>query len=279
MMEAALVTILRGVYRATPSAAIRRLYYAAFCRLVRGRERRMAIDGLTYALDLGEMIDLSILLRCYEPEVVQAIRRFCRPGMVVMDIGANIGAHTLLLGQLTGPKGRVYAFEPTDYAYQKLERNLSLNALSWVSAVKVALSDQNAEEQAIACRASWTTDGSRKDAQSTTDLVRLDDWCGQHGVGRVDLVKMDVDGNEYPILIGGMKVFVASRPIMLLEAVRLHFDNDARNPFALLETLGYHFAHAKSGAEFSGVDEIRRLLPMRDPAMTTSINILARVGR
>lgn len=45
----------------------------------------------------------------------------------MLDIGANIGSHTLPLAQMVGPSGRVYSFEPTDYAFGKQRRNLSLN--------------------------------------------------------------------------------------------------------------------------------------------------------
>ena len=46
---------------------------------------------------------------------------------LVLDIGASIGAHTLLLASLVGPNGRVMAFEPDDFAFRKLRRNLDLN--------------------------------------------------------------------------------------------------------------------------------------------------------
>ena len=58
----------------------------------------------------------------YEPENLRAYRRVVQPGFVVLDIGANIGSHTLPLAQMVGPSGRVYSFEPTDYAFGKQRR-------------------------------------------------------------------------------------------------------------------------------------------------------------
>jgi FkbM family methyltransferase len=55
------------------------------------------------------------------------LRKLVSPGTLVLDIGANIGAHTLHLAHLVGPNGRVLAFEPTDYAFRKFSRNLELN--------------------------------------------------------------------------------------------------------------------------------------------------------
>src|SRR4051812_5528651 len=86
--------------------------------------------GVTWALDLNEGIDFSIfLLGSFEPSTVGTLQYLVRPGDVVLDIGANVGSHTLRLAQFVGTAGRVYAFEPTDYAFQKLQKNLTLNPL------------------------------------------------------------------------------------------------------------------------------------------------------
>jgi hypothetical protein len=55
------------------------------------------------------------------------LSQLTEPSSLVLDIGANIGAHTLHLAGLVGPKGRVMAFETTDFAFGKLRRNLDLN--------------------------------------------------------------------------------------------------------------------------------------------------------
>lgn len=273
------IALLRLIYKATPLPALRRVYYAAFSRLVRNKVSRARIDGVVYELDLGEMIDLSIYLRSYEPDVTRALHRFCLPGMTVLDVGANVGAHTLVLGKIVGPTGRVIAFEPTDYAFRKLLRNLSLNDMPWISPVKVALGDRNSAHQRVDFRSSWRTDHSRADTVSIVDYMRLDDWCAQNLVGGIGLVKMDVDGNEYPILAGGRSVLGDCRPVILLEAVGPHFEDEASNPFRFLEKLGYSLHDGQSGYEFKNLQEMRRLLPSNDWAMTKSINVIAAADR
>src|SRR3984893_15716811 len=84
--------------------------------------------GINYELDLSQGIDFAIFLgNIYERQTRAALRKLVSPGSLVLDIGANIGAHTLPLAQLVGPNGRVMAFEPTDFAFRKLSRNLGLN--------------------------------------------------------------------------------------------------------------------------------------------------------
>src|SRR5580692_6023609 len=83
--------------------------------------------GLRWALDLGEGIDFSIyLLGAFEPGTQATLKKLVKSGDVVFDIGANVGAHTLGIAQSVGGSGKVYAFEPADFAFAKLKRNLAL---------------------------------------------------------------------------------------------------------------------------------------------------------
>jgi hypothetical protein len=64
--------------------------------------------GLKWELDLREGIDLAIFaFGCFESETYQTIQKIVRPGSIVFDIGANIGAHTLNLARLSAPTGKV----------------------------------------------------------------------------------------------------------------------------------------------------------------------------
>jgi FkbM family methyltransferase len=272
-----LVRMARACYRATPLAAVRRMAFKAFAHGVRLRRMVSVVHGFRFDLDLGELIDLSLFLGEYEPEVTAAIRGHARSGMTVLDVGANIGAHTLLLAGLVGTAGRVIAFEPTDYAFEKLQRNLALNDVPQVEPVKVALSDHRSGVQLVDFRSSWMTNGGRKDGVSSVRFETLDDWCRARRLARVDLIKLDVDGNEFPLLEGGREIISGSKPIFIMEAVGPHFEDDGRNPYRFLEGLGYHFRELRSGREMS-VEALRALLPRNDAAMSVSLNILAIAG-
>src|SRR6266436_206522 len=81
-------------------------------------------DGLKWRLDLEQGIDLAIyLLGAFERSTVNAYRKIVQPGDTVLDIGANVGAHTLHLARLVGNNGTVIAYEPTAYAVRKLRQN------------------------------------------------------------------------------------------------------------------------------------------------------------
>jgi tRNA G37 N-methylase Trm5 len=71
-------------------------------------------NGITWELDLQEGIDFSIFLfGGFELATLRLYDSILRPGDIVLDVGANIGAHTLPFARLVGKDARVYAFEPT----------------------------------------------------------------------------------------------------------------------------------------------------------------------
>jgi len=254
---------------------MREFYLKAFLGLVRNRKTVKTVEGMTFELDLSEMIDACIFLERFEPDIVALIDRLVRPGWIVFDIGANIGAHALRLAKATSPGGRVYAFEPTEFAFRKLQINAALNDFSHLHAYQLALSDRNLQCQRINFRSSWRSDGSRSDAESIVDFQRLDDWCTQQNVDHVDLIKIDVDGNEFAVMSGGERVISACRPTFLIEVGAWHFTDPGRNPLELLHGLGYRFWDSKTLVEYPDLAAIRRLLPERDEELGFSMNLLA----
>lgn len=142
--------------------------------------------------------------RGLEPGTGEVLRRLIRPGMVVADVGANIGLLTLVMAWATGPSGQVIAFEPEAVPRANLEKMRHLNGLSWVEV----------RDQAVGARAGQLTfhvsdiighsslyalpetEGSR---EIQVEVVRLDAVAPK---GRMDVVKIDVEGAELDVLAG-----------------------------------------------------------------------------
>lgn len=269
----AALRVATGLYRATPFRPIRELYFNTFLRLVRDKQVVRTVEGMTFALDLGEMIDACLFLGQFERDIVGLIERLTPRGGTVVDIGANVGAHTLRFAKHVGPEGRVLAIEPTDYAYRKLVKNLSLNDFPQVKALQLALADRAAPRQTISFRSSWRSDRRQHVATTVVDFVTLDDCCASERITRVDLVKLDVDGHEFGVLAGGLGTLRGSRPALLMETGAWHFEEPTRNPLTLLRDLGYGFWDTRTLEPFADVDAIHRRLPAHDKEI--SINVLA----
>lgn len=262
------------LYRITPWPSLRRLYYRFFCLLANGKRVRTSRDGMTFDLDLSEMGDLPIYLDIFEPEVATAIERHCGAGMVIFDIGANCGGHTLRFAKHAGSTGRVYAFEPVDYAYSKLLRNVKLNNFDNIFPVKVALSDRNLKNQEISYMASWAINGAARDRTCRADLISLDEWCDAHSIDRVDLIKLDVDGNEYDVISGARRLFKRFHPMVIMEVWGPNFRDDKKNPFSLLQSLGYRYFDINTSEELS-MKELKSLVSSKDGILNeTHFNVI-----
>lgn len=220
--------------------------------------------GVTWDLDLDEGIDLCIyLLGAYEPLTLRAYSRRIRQGDVVFDVGANIGAHTLHFARLVGPSGRVYAFEPTDYAVAKLRANLRLNpalAGQVVLEQRFLVADQ-AAPLPITLYSRWPVAQAHNDlnadhlgkpeALSGAIAVTADEYCENLGLSRLDFVKIDVDGHELSVLSGFRRCLERFRPLILVEfAPFVYKQSNFRDFDAFVNyvaDLGYTFAAARDG--------------------------------
>jgi FkbM family methyltransferase len=226
------------------------------CRKLFGKpsEAQFTRHGIRWRLDLREGIDFSIfLLGAFEPSTVRTYRALVKPGQTVLDIGANIGAHTLLLAQLVGANGRVIAFEPTAFAYQKCAANVALNPSlqSCISLHQVMLVETEDEALPSAVFSSWPLvevpalhEKHRGQLMETKGARArtLDQIVSELELSAVHFIKLDVDGFEYPVLSGGRQTLRKFRPPILLELapyVHAEHGHTLEELVALLRETGY----------------------------------------
>lgn len=166
----------------------------------------------------------DLFLGQWEPDVVDYLRRAVRPGMTVLDIGANIGIYTLLCAKQVGARGMVHSFEPTPATFARLERNVALNRLANVRINQVALSDQEGvtefhlyHQNAMNSLARQAWVGKVKDVVHVRTRT-LDGYLAEQGITRVDLLKLDVEGAERMVLRGGAALLQGEdAPALLVE--------------------------------------------------------------
>lgn len=176
------------------------------------------IRDIYYELHLNQIIDSSLYYNGYfERDSTDAIRRIVKPGMTVVDIGANIGCHALPMALLVGSAGKVIAFEPMTWAYTKLLKNISLNEFTNIVVEKKALSNTK-EQRELHFKTSWRIDGSEKEDKEveSIELLTLDEYLYAKDIS-VDFIKIDVDGYELKIIEGAIKTLRKNKPVLLLE--------------------------------------------------------------
>jgi FkbM family methyltransferase len=222
-------TSMKTTHKIAAARAMYRVVRAARALAGRTSHEIVVRDGIAYDLDLSQGIDFAIYLgNIYERQTKAALRKLVSPAALVLDIGANIGAHTLHLAQLVGPNGRVIAFEPTDYAFRKLSRNLEVNPqlAPRVTACHLFLTENDAERVPSAIYSSWPLAQESglhakhfgKEMRTEAAQARsLDSVLVELADRKVQLVKLDVDGFECNVLRGAQVLLRVVRPIFVME--------------------------------------------------------------
>ncbi len=200
------------------------------CRAVVGATDDVTVSraGIRYRLDLSQGIDFALYLGAFERATAAACTRLVRPGSNVLDIGANIGAHTLHLARLVGAEGRVFAFEPTRYAFEKLTHNLALNAelRPRVTAFQAFLGPRSGGAVPAAIPSAWplADDGElhakhfgKSMSTGGAAVTSVDEFLAANATPRIDFVKLDVDGFECDVLSGAAAMLERDRPTFVME--------------------------------------------------------------
>ena len=183
-------------------------------------------DGSLFSLRLGLTLGWHIaFFGSYEPELREIMRVVLPPEGVAIDVGANIGWHTLLMARLTGPHGRVLAVEPNPSVREDLLHNIGLNRLSQIDILPCAVADAERSLNFVAPAANdpasasgyVVADEAAAPASIRVEASTLDLIAARKQLDRLDLLKIDAEGFEWPILQGGEKTIARFRPSIIFE--------------------------------------------------------------
>ncbi len=154
----------------------------------------------------------------YSQAEIDLFRQILKPGSLVVEVGANIGTHTLFFARQVGLEGAVVAFEPQPIVFQTLCANLALNCVTNVRCfqqavgaepgeIRVPVLDSTREEN----YGGLSLEGCRQG--EPTPMVTLDSL----NLGRCALLKVDVEGMERQVLAGAANTIAKCRPILYVE--------------------------------------------------------------
>jgi len=181
-------------------------------------------DGYMFPVDRGTLLGWSVhFFGTYEPEVQTEIRRHLTPGGIAIDVGANVGWHTLLMAARAGSTGRVYAFEPNDSTRRRLVSAVEANDLAHVTVDGRAVADLVGASGFQAPLAGHVWDGTGRliaapaREAAAIECTTLDAFVAERHIERLALVKIDVEGWELSVLRGARHVLSALRPVVVFE--------------------------------------------------------------
>lgn len=250
-----------------PPAAIRGIYQCKpFASLVRKMLNQSAPEGLSsmsvaggglagVQLVLDLQIEKDYWLGSYETELQSALRKWLKPGMVVYDVGANIGYISLLMARQVGDGGRVFAFEALPANLERLRLNLESSGLGeGITVIPAAVIEEERPVRFLVGlsggmgKAEGSAGRQELPYLESIDVqgISLDHFVFEQGNPAPELVKIDIEGGEVLALPGMRRVLSDCHPIIFLE---LHGPEAAQTAWQELVEADYRLCRMQAGYE------------------------------
>lgn len=149
--------------------------------------------------------------------VFEIYRRAILPGTIVVDVGANIGIHSLVLSRCVGEHGRVYSYEPSRILCERFRENVILNRVRNVTLRDIGVGARDGILRFEPFPGEFNIGLGKFDASGSTDVavVRLD--SDLVSTGRISLIKIDVEGMELDVIRGAKAILAQHRPTLVIE--------------------------------------------------------------
>ncbi len=169
---------------------------------------------------------------------------------IIIDIGANIGNHTLYWANEVNAK-KIYAFEPVPTTFKILKKNIKINNLeNIVNIYQAGLSDEDSKGE-IKTYDPTNIGGTRLQInnEGNISLITLDSL--KLSEKRIDLIKIDVEGMDYKVLTGAVKTIRKYKPVIMIESFPQEYNISSR----ILKALGYRLEKNLGSFEYIYVYE------------------------
>ena len=226
--------------------------------------------NLKYSGDLYHYIDNRIYrFGAFEKHILFFIRDMLskNPQAVFLDIGANVGQHSLFASQYAHT---VHAFEPFTPLLDQFKKNRADNQIKNIHIHPVGFGSENAikafykpPEKFMGC-GSFLSDfipDSNKDATMLT-VVRGDEYLQQHGISSCELMKIDVEGYEKFVLLGLQNTLKKMRPVILMEITKRmneSFQSVQELKSLLPDDYDFYFIKRKTSSEKCGKYQLQKM--------------------
>ncbi len=187
--------------------------------LVPVQEHKMYVD----IGDMGDLAPALVSTGIYHKQMTKVVKSIITKGMVCLDIGANIGYFTLIMARLVGG-GKIFAFEPEPYNFDLLVKNITINGYHNITPIQKAISNKNGRAKLFLDRVNPGSHSLARQGQNThtfgRDIVEvevqtLDSFFRDYN-GKIDFVKMDVEGAELTVLEGMENIINKNKDLVII---------------------------------------------------------------
>lgn len=206
-------------------------------------------NGITIKCNLWDELQNGVwwLGDSFEKNQTSYIKSILKPGMTLLDVGANIGYYSIIASPILGDRGQIHAFEPVAQQYADLQANISRNNLKNIHAKKLIVSEKsgmmtiNLGGDDNSGTASVAFAPSNNGRSETVETVSLDEYVAKNRL-KVDVIKVDVEGHELSVFKGARETLKQQKPILLAEVKQFLFKRAGTSReelYSFLSELGY----------------------------------------
>lgn len=217
-------------YKTKLKIAAARVLYRFIKIFFRHDKYKIKRDSIFFEVDLREGIDLSLFLfGGFQHHIISNQLFKLKSNAIVFDVGANCGIMSLCFAKAAAT-GHIYSFEPTHYAFKKLQKNIMLNPdlSSRITTIQAFVSEEELKQPHLQAYSSWKVDSQRDKKVHPVHLgtvkatkgvpsVNLDSFCLANRIKTIDFIKIDTDGHEADVLKGATKSIAKYRPTIVFE--------------------------------------------------------------
>lgn len=258
-----------------PARMLFRSYARTRCEPGTCVQRLTTKHGDQFDADLSSFLEWYLYaFGAFEEHFAELFGCLVGPGDRCVDVGANIGVHTVRLAKLVGTRGQVIAVEPDGELAERARHNLVINELSNATVVVAAATDHAADSLRLYRPSGGDTNKGRASLldhsyltgeAATVPGVTIDEISG----GPVRLIKIDVEGHESPVVAGAAATIARDRPSVIFEYAPELLSGRPQSPFGWFADQGY---------EMYRVRWARNRLTGRGPAVLDHLPELPEVG-
>ncbi len=181
----------------------------------------------------------------YEPYEIEIIGNYLKSGMVGLDVGANIGLYSIVMSNLVGKTGHIYAIEPDNFNYGLLKSNLKL--FNNINLLNIALSDYDGKISIYKDKTNFGGHSISKINTNGNEFFEIEtktiDYLRYEIIkGRIGFIKIDVEGAEGKVIRGALQTLKGDKPVLFIEFNQPRLRNCGENSNELLilfENLDY----------------------------------------
>ncbi len=227
--------------------------------------RNVQRHGINYKLDISDIVDWFIFYG-FKESAREKLYGLMNSDITFFDVGANVGDISMHAAKFIGNKGEVHSFEPDPKNFLRLTTNLSLNSFSNVIANNFGFG--NKKEEVFLANVAKGNQGMNRIISDNSENIdgfivkikTLDSYVDIKNIIHIDLIKIDVEGFEHNVLLGGERVISSYHPTLFIEIDNNNLINQgssAKSVISFLELKGYNIIHAENNSKITSESDFK----------------------